>query len=69
VRFIVGKTLELMGIASLTAGIVIGIGNHTQLALPLGPMSGERAMGIELAFFLAGMAVFWVGTRIERSSM
>lgn len=64
--FYVGKALELAGITSLGAGLFIGIGNHTNSALPLGAMSPERAMGIELAFFLAGMVLFAVGRWVER---
>jgi len=64
--FYVGKALELAGITSLGAGLLIGIGNHTGLASPLGPMSPERAMGIELAFFLAGVALFAVGRWVEQ---
>ncbi|MBT3268074.1 hypothetical protein HN371_13010 [Candidatus Poribacteria bacterium] len=64
--FYAGKTLELIGLASLGVGLLIGIGNHTNFAAPVGPMSPERAMWIELFCFLAGMAVFAVGRRLER---
>lgn len=65
-RFYIGKTLELVGITSLGVGLLIGVGNHTHLAAPIGAMSPERAMWIELFFFLAGMAVFTLGRYLER---
>lgn len=64
--FYIGKALELVGITSLGAGLFIGIGNHTNTAYPLGSISPERAMGIELTFFIAGMCLFAVGRWIER---
>jgi hypothetical protein len=66
VGFYVGKVLELVGITSLGVGLVIGLGNHTGLASPLGPMSPGEAMGVELSFFLAGLAFFAVGFYLER---
>ncbi len=65
-RYYLGKTLELIGFTSVSVGLLIGIGNHTNLASPVGPMSPERAMWIELFCFLAGMAIFAVGRFLER---
>ncbi len=66
--FYVGKTLELIGIASVGVGLRIGIGNHTNMAAPVGPMTPERAMWIELFCVLAGMAIFGLGRWLERRS-
>ena len=68
VRFYVGKVMELIGLTSLGAGLIIGVGNHTGLAAPIGQMSGEKAMGYELLLFIAGMIVFGIGRWIERGS-
>jgi hypothetical protein len=65
-RFYLGKTLELIGFTSVTLGLLIGVGNHTKLVSPIGPMSPERAMWIELFFFLAGIAIFALGRFFER---
>ena len=65
-RFYLGKTLELIGLTSVGVGLLVGVGNHTDLASPVGPMSPERAMWIELFCFLSGMAVFAVGRFIEK---
>ena len=64
--FYVGKILELIGLASLGVGLYVGMGNHLGFMSPLGPMTAEHAMGIELLFFLAGTAVFFLGRWIER---
>jgi hypothetical protein len=64
--FYAGKVLELVGITSLGAGLLIGMGNHTHLVAPLGPMSADKAMGLELAFFVAGVLMFGLGRWIER---
>ena len=66
VGFYIGKTLQLVGITSLGVGLLIGVGNHTSLAAPMGSMSPERAMWVDLFFFLAGMAAFAVGRFVER---
>lgn len=65
-KFYVAKVLELIGIVSLGAGLLIGIGNHTDFFFPVGRMSPEKAMGIELVFFLGGMAIFGIGRWVER---
>ena len=67
-RFYTGKVLELIGITSLGAGLLIGVGNHTGLAAPVGRMSGEKAMGYELVLLVAGVIVFGIGRWLERDA-
>ena len=67
-RFYTGKVLELVGITSLGAGLLIGVGNHTGLAAPIGQMSGEKAMGYELVLLIAGVVAFGIGRWLERDA-
>ncbi|MDE0022034.1 MAG: hypothetical protein OXT69_11740 [Candidatus Poribacteria bacterium] len=68
VLFYIGKVLELIGLVSLVVGLYVGMGNHLGFMSPLGPMSAEKAMGIELLFFLGGLATFGVGRWIEKKA-
>ena len=66
VLFYIGKVLELIGLVSIVVGLYVGMGNHLGFMSPLGPMSAEKAMGVELVFFLGGLAAFGVGRWIEK---
>ena len=57
--YYIGKTLELMGIACLGAGLYLGCVN------PFG-YSESKAMGVEMGFLTLGVLVFFVGRLIEK---
>ena len=57
--YYIGKTLELMGIACLGAGLYLGCVN------PYG-YSESKAMGVEMGFLTLGVLVFFVGRLIEK---
>jgi len=57
--YYIGKTLELMGIACLGAGLYLGCAN------PYG-YSEAKAMGVEMGFLTLGILLFFVGRLIEK---
>ena len=57
--FILGKTLELVGMALLAVGLYVGC------AKPYG-LSEGRAMGVEMGSLIAGASVFFIGRMIEK---
>jgi hypothetical protein len=57
--FYIGKTLELIGMALLGAGLYIGC------AKPYG-LSEGRAMGAEMGSLILGVLVFFIGRLIEK---
>lgn len=61
VYYYIGKTLELMGIACLGAGLYLGCAN------PYG-YSEAKAMGVEMGFLTLGVLIFFIGRLIEKRS-
>jgi hypothetical protein len=59
--YYIGKTLELMGIACLGAGLYLGCLNPYDY-------SESKAMGVEMGFLTLGVLVFFVGRLIEKRS-
>ncbi len=57
--FIIGKTLELIGMAFLGAGLYIGCVN------PYG-LSEGGAMGAEIGSLVAGILIFFIGRVMEK---
>jgi len=57
--FIIGKTLELMGMAFLAVGLYVGCANPTGL-------SEGKAMGAEMGSLIAGILIFFVGRMLEK---
>ncbi|MXZ01118.1 hypothetical protein F4Y93_10890 [Candidatus Poribacteria bacterium] len=59
--YYIGKTLELMGIACLGAGLYLGCVNPFDY-------SEAKAMGVEMGFLTLGILIFFVGRLIEKRS-
>lgn len=57
--FIIGKALELIGMAFLGAGLYVGCIN------PYG-LSEGAAMGAEVASLMVGILIFFIGRTIEK---
>lgn len=57
--YYIGKTLELMGIACLGAGLYLGCVNPFNY-------SEAKAMGAEMGFLTLGVLIFFVGRLIEK---
>ena len=57
--YYIGKTLELMGIACLGAGLYLGCVNPFDY-------SESKAMGVEMGFLTLGVLIFFVGRLIEK---
>jgi hypothetical protein len=57
--FLVGKSLELMAIVLLAAGLYLGCANPYAL-------SEDHAMGIEMASLAVGIVFFFVGRLLEK---
>jgi hypothetical protein len=57
--YYIGKTLEMMGIACLGAGLYLGCVNPYSY-------SESKAMGVEMGFLTLGVLVFFVGRLIEK---
>ena len=56
---IIGKTLELIGMALLGAGLYVGCVNPANL-------SEGQAMGAEMGSLIAGILIFFLGRMIEK---
>ena len=61
VFYYIGKTLELMGIACLGAGLYLGCVNPFDY-------TEAKAMGVEMGFLTLGVLVFFIGRLIEKRS-
>ena len=59
--YYIGKTLELMGIACLGAGLYLGCANPFDY-------SESKAMSVEIGFLILGVLIFFVGRLIEKRS-
>ena len=59
--YYIGKTLELMGIVCLGAGLYLGCLNPYDY-------SESKAMGVEMGFLTLGVLVFFIGRLIEKRS-
>ena len=59
--YYIGKTLELMGIVCLGAGLFLALVNPFDY-------SESKAMGIEMGFLTLGILIFFVGRLIEKRS-
>ncbi|MCZ6676159.1 MAG: hypothetical protein O7E52_02800 [Candidatus Poribacteria bacterium] len=57
--FIVGKTIEFIGMAFLGVGLYVGCVNPSGL-------SESGAMGTEMGSLFAGILIFFLGRRVEK---
>ncbi|MDE0553132.1 MAG: hypothetical protein OXI24_02880 [Candidatus Poribacteria bacterium] len=57
--YYIGKTLELMGIACLGAGLYLGCVSPFDY-------SESKAMSVEIGFLTLGVLIFFVGRLIEK---
>ena len=57
--YFIGKTLELIGIVLLGAGLYVGC------VKPYG-LSDSRAMGMEMGSLALGVLIFFIGRLIEK---